>query len=263
MSVEKILCDGFGMRHCLFFSRARRAIAVYRWLIFGHDRPLFCPSNVCPLLANALGNPVFLPVDKFTGLSKPTRDLAVQLYGFRNDASCALEIDPAFTGWKREPKASSIILSFGYSKTIDIGEGAAFLTNEREIANDLWPYADWTPHMGLESELTSIDDSIERRRDRLECWDEVLPKNVFFKPSVDPIVPWRCIRLIETGREKVISALRGAGIDVGTNYPPLPGCTDPSSVEWGNKVINFWVTRNYDRDRIRYAGRIIEKALAA
>ena len=55
--------------------------------------------------------------------------------------------------------------------------------------------------------------------------------------------------------------MRAAGFDAGINYPPLPGVTDPSAVQWGKEVINLWVSDDYDETRIKAACEVIKRTL--
>ena len=254
-SVERKLCDGMGYEFCVLFSAARVAIAHYR-NEFMKDRPIFIPSNVCPALANALGNPVLLPVSITNGLSEPNKDIAVMLYGFRRLIPCELEIDPLMTGW-RHITSNSAIISFGYSKTIDIGYGGAFLTSNLYVAQAMRQLSDWhrdDKTEQLDYELDRLDETIKYRKERYALWDMYLPEWCI-KPDLEPVIPWRVIRRIKSSRDYIAECMRSASFQVGTNYPPLPGCTDPSSVQWGREVINFWL----DDDPVK-AREVLNKA---
>jgi hypothetical protein len=54
-------------------------------------------------------------------------------------------------------------------------------------------------------------------------------------------------------RTAIVEALRAAGLDVGTNYPPLTGHN-----EWGDTVLNLFVREDYDRTDIQKAAEIIK-----
>jgi|HubBroStandDraft_6_1064221.scaffolds.fasta_scaffold250692_1 hypothetical protein len=253
MSVEQKLCNGMGYEHCVLFSAARVAIAHYvRWQFAG--APVFIPSNVCPALANAIGDPVLLPVSATSGLSEPGARVIVQLYGCRKGKDCELEIDPLMSGWRLSSIGRSIIISFGYSKTINIGYGGAFLTNNLYIAQDMKRYSDWCRDdktEQLDYELDRLDEVIKRRKERMALWDLYLPEWCI-KPDIEPVMPWRVIRRISGSynRDYLADGLRRVGFNVGTNYPPLPGCTDPSSMKWGKEVVNFWL----DDDPVKARG---------
>ena len=113
------------------------------------------------------------------------------------------------------------------------------------------PYSNWSRDDKIEQldyERDRLDEVRKRRRERLELWDMYLPEWCI-KPDMEPVMPWRVIRRIEdsnrwenlTTRDYIAQTMRAAGFHVGTNYPPLPGCTDPSSVSWGREVVNFWL----------------------
>jgi hypothetical protein len=240
-SIERKLCEGMGYEYCVLFSKARMAIAYYVALCMP-TLPKFLPSNICPALANAYGDHVvFMPVRAENGLAQDIP--AVQLYGFRQEGERVLEIDPLMTGWRRNADCRSTIISFGYSKTIDLGYGGALLTNNKYLFDDMGPYSNWSRDdktEQLDYELDRLDEVIKRRKERLALWDRHLP-GWCIKPDIEPVMPWRVIRRITRMRDHVAKVMRNSGFSVGTNYPPLPGCTDPSSVSWGREVINFWL----------------------
>lgn len=235
MSVKSKLAEGMGYEYVSFHQHARIAIRKYAVL---HDvKAAFLPSNICPALANAFGNAaVFLPVGEETGLAFST-NILVQLYGARTEymGPFDLEIDPYLTRWKQQLRyGNSAIASFGYDKTIDLGGGGAFFTNDpvEAKAMDSGLYLH-----GIEKAIDDLDRNIAHRKERWNLWRQTLP---FRFPNWTPTVPWRVICLSEN-RDEIVQRLRAKGIRVGTNYPPLPGCTDPSSVKWGKEVLNFWL----------------------
>lgn len=263
MLVEKKLGMGMGYEYCVLFSRARVAIA-YFVSFCSPTLPRFLPSNICPALANAYGGrAVFMPVSAESGLAQDIP--AVQLYGFRQEGERILEIDPLMTGWRRNADCQSTIISFGYSKTIDIGYGGAFLTNNKYLFDDMKAYSNWSRDdktEQLDYELDRLDEVIKRRKERLALWDMYLPEWCI-KPDIEPVMPWRVIRRIKSERDKpntrdyIAKALRFHGLNASANYPPLPGCTDPSSVSWGDEVLNLWL-----HDDPVEAREIMERAMS-
>lgn len=241
-SVELKLCRGTQYKHCVLFSAARVAIAWYRWALL-RNVPVFIPSNVCPALANALCCPVLLPVSAEDGNAYPVHGLIVQLYGQHRHGFCRLSIDPLMTCWGGTDHGTSIV-SFGYSKTIDIGYGGALLTNSYEIFKDMERFKDFRgidKYDQLNAELDRMPENIAHRKKRYDLWMEKLP--YWFNRLPEPRIPWRVVcRVGETEqRDYVLLRVLASGCHASTNYPPLPGCTDPSSVQWGKHVINFWL----------------------
>lgn len=263
MSVEKMLCEGMGFEHCILFSRARVALAYAIEHLFGRNHPLFIPSNVCPALANAVRDAILLPVGAQTGLSIPTGELNVQLYGYRQESECELEVDTLMTGWGRTPSADSTIISFGYSKTIDLGLGGALLTSNNELAKEMRFWSDWPDELTekLKKQIEYLPENILRRLQRMKWWRKELG-DLFYTPG-EPVIPWRYICLIPGARDAVARSLHLAGIDAGMNYPPLPGCSDRSSKAWGADVLNLWLSDEYDQLRIAAASEIIKRTVAA
>lgn len=221
-------------------------VALAHYLLTVDAQLIFIPSNVCPALRDACG-PIarLLPVSQHTGLSRPAGGTVVNLYGSRCQEAHTydLEIDPLMTAWGGKSKADTIIISFGYSKTIDIGHGGALLTNNRNIAEALSEYEDFSAAGygdALEKELDLMEENIARRKERWEIWEEHLQPR--FYPAPAPTIPWRVICTVhQDDRDRMVETVRANGCRAGTNYPPLPGCTDPSSVRWGKEVINFWL----------------------
>jgi alkanesulfonate monooxygenase SsuD/methylene tetrahydromethanopterin reductase-like flavin-dependent oxidoreductase (luciferase family) len=69
----------------------------------------------------------------------------------------------------------------------------------------------------------------------------------------------------------VVAALRTAGLDAGTNYPPLntayphwfgAECGEEAAA-WGREVLNLWVTNDTTPERVRQAAELIEKVIEA
>lgn len=220
-----------GYDRAVMFPRARDALVAYR-RITGKTHPI--PANVCPALAEAMPGPM-VPVSETNGLAL---NVPVQLYGYRQIVNGAeLEIDPLMTGCMGKPFAKHSVVSFGYGKTIDLGAGGAFLTNDLGLANELQNHA-WFPMVlvePLEKALNNLFDNIQRRFDRLAMWDRTLA-DWFERPQERQVIPWRVIRLSDS-REEVVKSWRNERRAVGTNYRSLM----PSSDRWGSRVLNFFL----------------------
>src|SRR6185312_2012944 len=94
------------------------------------------PTNCCPALLPFADE--LVPIDPETGLAP----VPIQLYGYRQEFSNAdIEIDPLMTGLFGRPFAESVVISFGYAKTIDIGGGGAILTNDKSLSDELLKFA--------------------------------------------------------------------------------------------------------------------------
>lgn len=126
----------------------------------------------------------------------------------------------------------------------------------------------------VEAALDRTPALVASRWERVRWWEEALAGTEadLPAPAVPLSVPWRLVRFARSPalRDAVVVALREAGIDAGTNFPPL---TDgfPSllgdqrhddAVRWGQTVINLWLTEDYDQPRIRHAAEIIRAAIA-
>jgi dTDP-4-amino-4,6-dideoxygalactose transaminase len=125
----------------------------------------------------------------------------------------------------------------------------------------------------LDAALDRLPETLERRWERVRLWQKVLApfSDQILLPPQEVSVPWRLVRrLRSTGqRDGLVAALREAGFDAGTNFPPLAeefprlfaGQNHPDAEQWGRAVINLWLTDDYDSGRISAAGSVIEKAL--
>ena len=254
--LELRLCRDFGFNYCILFPRARDAIRA--WVSVVNPTLSYIPSNVCPELQRVMPG-YLLPVSPLTGMvpSNP-----VQLYGYREISEGApLEIDPLMTGRMGAPFAKSTVISFGKSKTVDAGGGGAFLTNDRWLARKMQRRGYLPPALPIWEKLDWFNFNFDERRRRLDLWDRHLGDSCVRIPR-EQIMPWRVIRRIPEKRDLVVTALRSAGVDAGTNYPPLPGVTDPGAIQWGREVINFSLADDYDESRIKSACRIIKRTLA-
>jgi hypothetical protein len=264
MSLEKELLRGFDYKHCILFPRARAAIALFNFYILG-EMPIFIPSNVCPALLSAIGANARITPIEYNGLAEPCGAVHVQLYGARQHlSSVVLEIDPCLTGWMTYPQTESAIISFGYSKPIDLGRGGALLTNSDAIFDTLRRFGTkWSDDLRARAiaELQDLRENINRRREKLGWWMENL-RGSGHQVQILQVTPWRAIwRFPENMRDAIAAALRIEGIDAGTNYPPLPGVTDREAVQFGKEVLNLWVTDDYDYERIKFASEIIKRTI--
>lgn len=270
MSIEGNLASIMGYEVAGLYPSARSALLAWQnveccepW--FRYDA-VSIPSNVCPELRRVLPG---ASVDAVSGQTGMAPDVPVQMYGYRNVCPGAkLDLDPLMTGCLQPPFAECAIISFGRAKTIDIGGGGALLTNFKWIdkrkhnAKHLLG-REYFPHIlrdPLFKALQYLHDNIKRRRDCIELWDRHLGDSCIRIPQ-EQIIPWRVIRRIPKKRDAVVKALRAAGFDAGTNYPPLPGVTDPGAISWGKEVINLWVSEDYDEPRIKAACEIIKRVI--
>lgn len=256
------LCEEMGFNHCILFDMGRTAIAA--WAKVMSYPPVTIPTNCCPALAAA-----FVGCKTSLSWPPPRSTVVANLYGRRLvDGYTLLEIDPHMTGCrsalgKPEPKAASVVLSFGYSKTIEAGGGGALLTNDTSFASQVTVFSNFHHryeerlHYGLDR----LGQTIGRKRDRERVWAKNLGR-VF-----EPVVPWRFIKTVPY-RTEVVAALRTRGIEVGTNYPPLydrfPSfeCFRSDAADkWGSEVINLWTTENVTDAEIAKASSIIKRTI--
>lgn len=142
---------------------------------------------------------------------------------------------------------------------------ALFSIDQAEIRHAL-PDARRQP---IAEALTHFTIALDARRARLAAWDEALAglARDLAPPAVRTVAPWRVIRRARTPdlRERIVAALRKAGFDAGTNYPPLTetyprllaGQAHPDAEDWGRSVVNLWLTPDYDNERIARAAALI------
>jgi dTDP-4-amino-4,6-dideoxygalactose transaminase len=125
----------------------------------------------------------------------------------------------------------------------------------------------------IEAAFARTPGIIEAKRRRQEDWLRALEPlaTAFALPLEPPTVPWRLtLGVADTeSRTKIVNALRSAGIDAGTNYPPL-GREFPSYMPeqedaeiWAGRVLNLWLTERYDQTEIRRAVDVMRAALNA
>jgi dTDP-4-amino-4,6-dideoxygalactose transaminase len=123
----------------------------------------------------------------------------------------------------------------------------------------------------LNDALGRIGDIAARRRERAGRWRSNLQPlgDALLETGLEQPLPWRVIRRAPDWREAIVSALRNAGFDAGTNYPPLADefpaelgrFGDEDASAWGAQVVNLWVTDDYDDRRIAAAADIVAQAL--
>ncbi len=191
--------------------------------------------------------------------------ITTQLYGYREegDGTSEMDLDPLGTGFFARPCASSAIVSFGSKKFITTG-GAALATKDQGLAQEMEARSYFPPALidYLKVHLSSpvLAHLREKRFERLYLWDRHLGDMLQRIPR-EQIIPWRVMRLVAMGqREKIIRELRINGIDVGTNYPPLPGYGTAGGF-FGDRVLNFFLSDDYDEARISKACDIIWMAM--
>lgn len=122
--------------------------------------------------------------------------------------------------------------------------------------------------------LAHLPTRLAERQERREMWIDALSG---LEPGLqvvdlDQTAPWRLIIKADPHfRDPVVSALRKAGIDAGTNYPALtqsfPTLTGqdqhPDADAWSRSALNLWLDARYDGARINTARTVIESELEA
>jgi dTDP-4-amino-4,6-dideoxygalactose transaminase len=125
----------------------------------------------------------------------------------------------------------------------------------------------------LAAVLDRFREDCEERRLRLEVWRRVSSGlgDELRVLSTDVMAPWRLIGRARNPdrRDLMVSALRRKAIDAGINFPPLTDCfpkllgdqRHADADEWGDSVINLWLSADYDNRRIDQAAAILAKVL--
>ena len=342
-SAAGLLAQTFGYGHAVLFGRARSAIAALIREFGTPGLPVVLPSNVCPDLCLAIeassAQPHLVSVDAASGLPTDARLAAAlralpagivmpcHLYGIWQDhPECleaarhanwfVLENDTLLAtarlerGAARLAKGDALLLSFGNSKTISLGNGGALLTDDPALAaalrgqlRDRPPSGpalaehetrvallrrmhrdapiDPDPQAGvvwsfpadlekpLHQALLELPRSVDRLRRQHGAWSKALARHDL-SPAPVPRVPWRWIARVPRARDAVVAALRQAGFDAGTNFPPLwrrspRWSADPHRADadrWGEQVLNLWLHEADDAARLGTAAALIDKALA-
>jgi len=119
----------------------------------------------------------------------------------------------------------------------------------------------------LDRAINGLADTVSMRRDCAAVWDDKLDQfgDRLKKPPLEQPAPWRVIRTIPKLRDVVADQLRANGVDAGINYSPLDqyfpvglaGQHHPDADTWGNEVLNLWVDKSYNPDRISDAADTI------
>lgn len=230
MYLENKLCELMHYANAILFPRARDALAA--WCKITGEK-IKIPTNCCPILLPFASE--LVPVDPETGLAP----VPVQLYGYRQEFPGAkIEIDPLMTGLLGKPFADSTVVSFGYSKTIDIGGGGAILTWDNSLAAELIKFAYFPDILRapLNDALWSAHSIIMEKKKQYE------ETEMNFAPLVErlpnrPIIPWRFVAKI---RGPVAQQAFHWNYKISRNYPALPGVTDLAALKWQAEVINIW-----------------------
>jgi dTDP-4-amino-4,6-dideoxygalactose transaminase len=120
----------------------------------------------------------------------------------------------------------------------------------------------------LDSALDEFPRVLDDRRRRMQLWQRALaPFSQFLHtPAPTCAFPWRLTLRVPRLRDELVRHLRMAGVDAGTNFPPLNDSfplllarqCHPGAQQWGREVLNLWLTPAYDAARIAQAERIIE-----
>lgn len=230
-TIERKIADAFGYEYCTLFESGRAAIRTWREKVWW---PGGLPSNVCPELRIVTGYRWReVAVHPLRGLA----GVGVSLYGYQDFFSYSeYHIDPLMTSYLRRWPADETVISFGRKKMLDIGYGGALLSNGRFKGR-----AFFNPQyrQRLEWKFEDLAGDIAVGRRLIDLWDAHLGDSCVRIPQ-EQIMPWRVMRRIPDKRDEVVKAIRAAGYPVGTNYPPLPGVTNPGAVQWGKEVINFF-----------------------
>ncbi len=246
-TLERKLADAFGFEYCTLFDTARSALRQFDIRVL--------PSNICPVLGELFPNALRLPVSDKTGLASRAR-VHFQLYGYRyTGMDLAVDVDPLMTGFLREPCARNAVISFGPKKMLDAGGGGALLSNEPFKGK---AFCHPQLRRAIAYQLLDLPDKIRRQRAMIDTWDRYLGDSCVRIPQ-EQVMPWRVMRRIPEKRDAVVKALRDAAHPVGTNFPPLPGVTHISAIQWGREVINFFP----DWSDIPGACEIIKRTIAA
>lgn len=147
-----------------------------------------------------------------------------------------------------------------YEYLIDIDAGQVrFQFNPR--------YAD-----ALAAALDTIAVEADRRRAQHAAWASHLARlgSRIIIPSSEVMVPWRFIARLPKIRDAAVAELRAAGLDAGTNYPPITAFFPrqlaswilPGADIWGQEVINLWLDRRYGAGEMELAAATLDRLAA-
>ncbi len=262
--VEDLIAGPMGFKYAVLFPRARDALFYYSAI---NPEKVLLPTNICPEVAAAVfpSQLTLVPIDPITGMAPM---LTVQLYGYRDRASGfePLDLDPLMTGWYDKPCANSAIISFGRKKILPLNGGGVFLTQNEDLAKEMRRHEHFPggPEYirTVTTHVKSIDFIVQKRFKRMALWDRYLGDSCTRIP-MEQTMPWRVMRRIPGGAGRVVTALRDEGIAVGTNYPPLPGVTDPGAIQWAREVINFPVDEEAPEQYVYRASEIVKRMINA
>ncbi len=238
-----------GYSHCVLFDCARDALKAW-------PHGIALPGNVCRSVYEARPDAMLEEVDQATGLAKYC---PVHLYGYQSPAGddFKLALDPLMTGWVRTLKTESAIISFGRKKMLSLGYGGAFLTHDEALADEMAMHAYWNDDFSdmLRAHLPLLKEWRLECFETIELWDRYLGDTLIRIPE-EQLMPWRVMRRAKSRleRDAIVVELRGNGVDVGTNFPPLEG-----SNQWGDTVLNFFC--NVERTEIRRAVQHIKRVV--
>jgi len=128
------------------------------------------------------------------------------------------------------------------------------------LLNEMAPQGHWNERFTdiLLERLATFPEDRLAHFDTIALWDRYLGDSLLRIPA-EQLMPWRVMRRARsrTEREWIVLRLRGAGFDVGTNYPPLKGRN-----EWGDTVLNFPCPPNQDKLEIQKACEIIGRVVS-
>ena len=165
--LENKLACLFNFENTVLLGRARSGLVALIEVFqqnSDHPVPVLIPENICPALVTAIsaagGQAVTVPVSPLCGLpddssfvsamkqaGNPGIVMPVHLYGFQGDYRKTVEFAQKNKWFILENDTNAIrmnskdrsfgdalMVSFGYSKPIEIGSGGALLTNDRNLA---------------------------------------------------------------------------------------------------------------------------------
>ena len=125
----------------------------------------------------------------------------------------------------------------------------------------------------IEAAMVRTPKILAAKMDRLDLWMEMLaPLGAAFLPmALKVAVPWRLTLALRDAAQTsgIVAALRTAGFDAGTNYPPLarefPSYLprQQEAETWAARVLNLWLTDRYDAACISAAVDVIRRQLDA
>ena len=252
---DELIGEPMGFHYTVLFPRAREAMKAWSEIT---ALPIRLPTNVCPVAKQWAAYWTLHDIDD-SGLAP---NVTTQLYGFRErgDGTSKLDLDPLMTGWFDRPCAESSIISFGQKKSLDLGGGAVFLTQDQGLAEEMekrgyWPKGLTTMGSG---NLILFAAQMRIQRQQIYLWDRYLGDSCERLPR-EQVIPWRAMRRIPLQRDAVVRALRDAGFDAGTNYPALAGVDNPKSKTFERQVINFFVGTEVTEEYIQSASEIVKR----